>query len=106
MNETNFTLSIFLQCLAAFIESLVEPYYYTMLWKGDLNGKVKTELVALSAKSLLTYVLLLKGFGLLAYAIAQLAYSTILVVAYRFLVEVKMPLQVVPVNEKKDKKKD
>ena len=41
-----------------------------MLWKGNLNGKVKTELVALSAKSLLTYFLLLYGFGLLAYAIA------------------------------------
>lgn len=79
-----------LQCLAAFIESLAEPYYYTMLWKGDLNGKVKTELVALSVKSILTYALLLHGFGLLAYSIAQLTYSTILVLAYRVLVEIKM----------------
>ena len=35
-DEPNFKVAIFLQCLAAFVENLVEPYYYTMLWKGDL----------------------------------------------------------------------
>ena len=66
----NFTLAVGLQCLAALIESLVEPYYYTMLWKGDLQGKVKTELVALAVKSLLTYGLLFYDLNLLAYSIA------------------------------------
>lgn len=68
--EPNFALSIFIHCLAAFIENLTEPYYYTMLWKGDLQGKVKTELVALTFKSLLTYFLLLRNFNLLAYALS------------------------------------
>ena len=94
VNETNFMLAILLFCLAAFIENLVEPYYYTMLWKGDLQGKVKTELVALSIKSILTYGLLLKDFSLLAYSIAQLAYSIVLVVMYPCLVKLEMPLAV------------
>ena len=70
-NEKYFVIAIGLQCLAAVIENLVEPYYYRMLWTGDLQGKVKTELVALACKSLLTFVLL-KYFdlNLLAYAIA------------------------------------
>ena len=63
-------MAVFLQCAAAFIESLIEPYYYTMLWRGDLDGKVKTEIIALSIKALLTYGLLLQGFELLAYALA------------------------------------
>ena len=97
-HEPNFTLAIFIHCLAAFLESLTEPFYYTMLWKGDLNGKVKTELVALTVKSLLTYGLLLRGFDLLAYALAQLAYSLILLVVYPRLVTIEMPLGVVPVK--------
>ena len=87
-------MSIFLYCLAAFIENLVEPYYYTMLWKGDLQGKVKTELVALSIKSLLTYGLLLRNFNLLAYSIAQLTYAIVLLVMYPCLVKLELPLAV------------
>lgn len=95
--EKNFTLANGLQCLAAVIESTVEPYYYTMLWTGDLQGKVKTELVALACKSSLTFALL-KYFdlNLLAYALAQLVYSVILLAMYPILVKVGQPLQVTP----------
>ena len=86
--EQNFALAVSLQCFAAFLEGLVEPYYYTMLWKGDLSGKVKTEMVALTVKSILTYTLLLRGLNLLAYSLAQLAYAGILVMAYPKLVKV------------------
>jgi hypothetical protein len=98
-DEPNFTLAIFLQCLAAFIENLAEPYYYTMLWKGDLQGKVKTELIALTVKSLLTYWLLTQDFKLLAYSISQLVYSVILVLTYPRLVKIEMPLSTVAIEE-------
>ena len=87
-------------CTAAFVECLVEPYYYTMLWKGDLQGKVKTELVALCVKSLLTYVLLMYDFGLLAYSIAQMAYALVLFIMYPFFVKIEMPVAVTPFEEK------
>lgn len=93
-----FTLAILLQCIAAFVENLVEPYYYTMLWRGDLQGKVRTELVALTLKSLLTYGLLIYDFNLLAYSLAQLAYSIVLLIMYPLLVKIEMPLAVTPFN--------
>ena len=65
-----------------------------MLWKGDLQGKVKTELVALTVKSVLTYVLLLySNLNLLAYTIAQLSYSLILLGMYPLLITIEKPLK-------------
>ena len=49
---------------------------------------MKTELVALTVKSVLTYALLMYDFNLLAYSIAHMAYSLILMAMYPLLVKI------------------
>ena len=80
-----FGISVFLMCLAAFIENLSEPYYIHMLITGDIRPRVKTECVGILIKSVSTYYLLRNDFNLLAYAISHLLYSLTLVVLYPYL---------------------
>lgn len=69
-NFENFNLSIFLTLLASFLESLSEPYYVRMLLKMEFALRAKAESGAIFVKTVLIYLLVQKGYGLLAYAIA------------------------------------
>ena len=78
----HFTSSVFLMCFAAFVENLSEPYYALMLIQMEFGRRAKAESVAIFFKSVLTYALVYQGMGLLAYALAQVAYSFILFCMY------------------------
>jgi len=65
-----FKLSIMITVIAAFVENLSEPYYAVMLLNMDFPRRAKAESVSIFVKSVLIYVLVYKGLGLLAYAIA------------------------------------
>lgn len=56
-----------------------------MLLKMEFAMRAKAEGVAITVKTLLVYVLVYRGWGLLAYASAQLAYSCVLLVVYTLL---------------------
>ena len=56
--------------IAAFVETLSEPYYVVMLLNMDFPRRAKAESVSIFVKSVLIYVLVYKGLGLLGYAIA------------------------------------
>ena len=78
----DFKLTVFLMCLASFIEGCCEPYYAVMLREMDFSKRAKSESVAIFFKTVLTYGLVYKGMGLLAYALAQITYSLILFLMY------------------------
>lgn len=60
----------------------------------------------MTVKSLLTYGLLLRDYKLLAYSIAQLVYSVILIIAYPRLVKIEMPLETTPIKDTLGDKKN
>lgn len=68
--------------VAAFIESLCEPFYAKMLLEMEFQMRAKAEGISITVKTLLVYLLVYEGFGLLAYAISQVAYSLVLLGAY------------------------
>lgn len=77
-------------CLAAFIEGCSEPYYAIMLMEMDFSKRAKSESVAIFFKTVLTYLLVYKGLGLLAYALAQMGYSIVLFMMYTYQYKSKM----------------
>lgn len=66
----SFNLSIFLTVMASVVESLSEPYYVRMLLNMEFGVRAKAESVAIFNKTVLIYLLVAKGYGLLAYAVA------------------------------------
>lgn len=84
-NFDNFTISILITVVAAFIENLCEPYYVCMLLKMEFQMRAKAESVSIFVKSVLIYYLIYKGLGLLGYALAQIAYGIVLVSMYSFI---------------------
>ena len=86
----NFKFTVFLMCLAAFIEGCSEPYYAIMLMEMDFSKRAKSESVAIFFKTVLTYLLVYKGLGLLAYALAQMGYSIVLFMMYTYQYKSKM----------------
>jgi len=54
--------------IAAFIESLCEPFYAKMLLDMEFSMRAKAEGMSITIKTLLVYILVFKGWGLLAYA--------------------------------------
>ena len=77
-----FKVSILITVLAALVESACEPFYVLMLLNMDFSVRAKAESIAIFFKSVLIYLLVFKGFGLLAYAVAQLVYGFILLALY------------------------
>lgn len=69
-NFEQFRLSIFLIVLASVVESLSEPFYVRMLLRMEFGLRAKAESVAIFSKTVLIYLLVAKGYGLMAYAIA------------------------------------
>ena len=69
-NFEQFRLSIFLIVLASVVESLSEPFYVRMLLRMEFGLRAKAESVAIFNKTVLIYLLVAKGYGLMAYAIA------------------------------------
>ena len=67
---SNFTLSILLTVIAAFLENLTEPFYVIMLLKMQFTHRAKAESISIFIKSVAIYVLIVNNFGLLSYAIA------------------------------------
>ena len=84
MEYNDFKLTVFLLCLASFIEGCSEPYYAVMLLEMDFGKRAKSESVAIFFKTIITYCLVYREMGLLAYAIAQLTYSVIIFIMYTF----------------------
>jgi len=80
----DFKLTVFLLCLASFIEGCSEPYYAVMLLEMDFSKRAKSEGVAIFFKTVMTYCLVYKGMGLLAYALAQLTYSVVMFLMYTY----------------------
>ena len=80
-NLDNFSISILVMCIAAFLENLSEPFYIHMLLTGDMQPRIKTECVGILLKSVATYYLLINNFNLLAYSLSQLLYSVSLLLA-------------------------
>jgi hypothetical protein len=66
----NFKESIFITVLASVIESLSEPFYVRMLLKMEFAIRAKAESVSIFVKTVLIYMLVAKGYGLMAYALA------------------------------------
>jgi hypothetical protein len=82
-NLKQFEISILLIVVAALIENLCEPFYVEMLMNMEFSMRAKAESISIFVKSVLTYVLIYYGgFGLLAYALAQVAYSSCLFCVY------------------------
>jgi hypothetical protein len=67
------------------VESLSEPFYVRMLLRMEFAMRAKAESVAIFNKTVLIYLLVSKGYGLMAYAIAQLVYSIVLLIIYSYL---------------------
>jgi len=78
----HFNISILICVLAALVEGLCEPFYVAILIKMEFSTRAKAEGLAILVKSVMIYFLVWKGFGLLAYAAAQLAYSFMLLATY------------------------
>lgn len=55
---------------AAIVESPSEIFYFQSLKSGDLSSRMKAEGGSLFIKSIMTYILLREGYGLLAYSIS------------------------------------
>lgn len=70
-----FKISILITVIAAFMENLSEPYYVVMLLNMEFSHRAKAESVSIFVKSILIYGLVYQGYGLLAYAVAQLMYA-------------------------------
>jgi hypothetical protein len=56
-----------------------------MLLRMEFALRAKAEGVSITVKTLLVYALVYRGWGLLAYATAQLAYSCVLLTVYTLL---------------------
>ena len=56
--------------MASVVESFSEPFYVRMLLRMEFGLRAKAESVAIFNKTVLIYLLVAKGYGLMAYAIA------------------------------------
>jgi len=56
--------------VAAFLENMSEPFYVIMLLNMEFSVRAKAESVAIFVKSVMIYLLIYKGYGLLGYAVA------------------------------------
>ena len=74
-----------LTVVAAYVESLCEPFYAKMLLDMEFSMRAKAEGLSITVKTVLVYLLVFKGWGLLAYAVSQVAYSLMLLAAYILL---------------------
>ena len=66
----HFEVSLLITVAAALVESLCEPFYALMLLQMDFTKRAKAESMAIFVKSVLIYLLIFKGLGLLGYALA------------------------------------
>lgn len=81
--------TVALYCVAALLEKLSEPMQIVAILNMDLASKVKIEVrphslqgSSMTVKCVSIYLLLLAGFDLLAFGIAQLLYSASLFLLY------------------------
>lgn len=84
-NFDHFTISIAITVVAALFENLCEPFYVCMLLKMEFQMRAKAESISIFIKSVLIYALIYKGWGLLGYAISQLAYGFMLLIMYSYI---------------------
>jgi hypothetical protein len=82
-NLKQFKISILFIVVAVLIENLCEPFYVVMLMNMEFSMRSKAESISIFVKSVLIYVLIYyRVFGLLAFALCKLAYSSCLFFVY------------------------
>lgn len=78
----NYAESLFLIAIAICLELLCEPFYLTFQVRFLFRERVSIEALALTLKCLATFAFVYFQFGLLSFALGQLAHSLCLLIAY------------------------